>query len=105
MRAAIELHPGLGQRLLVAAVRAHLNGTEALDWPQLAAVAGGDASPRAVNAALLSLAESGYIERLCTRDGWLDVRPTARGIGRAGRAAHKPAAPVEAPARIEAPTP
>jgi hypothetical protein len=81
---------GLTHRLLVAASRAHYDGETPIDWADLAAIAGDGASDRAVNRALAHLAEEGLVEGVCTPAGWLAVRPTARGLGRAGRAARRP---------------
>ena len=81
---------GLAHRLLVAASRAHYDGQTTLDWQDLAALAGVGASSRAVHRALTHLADEGLIEGVCTPAGWLAVRPTARGLGRAGRAARRP---------------
>src|SRR3712207_1086645 len=88
---AAPFHPGLAHRLLVAAARAHHQGEPPLDWDSIAAAAGGDAPPKAVNRALAHLADEGLIEGVYTAAGWLSVRPTDRGIGRAGRAARRPA--------------
>ncbi len=82
----VAVHPGLAHRLLVAAARAHYLGVTPCDWQDLAAGIETSASPRAIQRALAHLAEDGLIEGICTPAGWLSVRPTPRGLGRAGRA-------------------
>src|SRR5215212_8804767 len=98
----VQLNLGLAHRLLVAAARAHYQDGGALDWPELAHEAAVAASPKAIGRALASLAEDGLIEGVFTPAGWLDIRPTARGLGRAGRSARRPA-PAIAPAVRESP--
>ena len=88
----VRVYPGLTHRLLVAAARAHHNGETPCDWQDLLRATGTDASTGAVNRALAHLAEEGLIEGVHTPAGWLNVRPTPRGVGRAGRAARRPVA-------------
>ena len=85
----VAVHPGLAHRLLVAAARAHYLGSTPCDWQDLAASTDISASPRAIHRALTHLAEDGLIEGICTPAGWLSIRPTGRGMGRAGRAARR----------------
>ena len=85
---------GLAHRLLVAASRAHYDGETPIDWHDLAVVAGAQTSDKAIQRALAHLADQGLIEGVCTPAGWLGVRPTARGLGRAGRAARRPVASI-----------
>ena len=84
----VPIHPGLSHRLLVAIARAHYDGAAPLDAQDLAAV-GGHASAKAVNRAVGQLADAGLIEGVNTPAGWMAIRPTARGLGRAGRAARR----------------
>jgi hypothetical protein len=84
--AAAPVGSSLSQRLLVAATRCHLTGDPPPDWAALAERAQVRARPAVINRTLSALAGQGMIEGLCTPSGWLSVRPTARGIARAGRA-------------------
>ena len=94
----VRVYPGLTHRLLVAAARAHYQGETPCDWQDLLRASGSDASSGAVNRALNHLAEDGLIEGVHTPAGWLNVRPTPRGIGRAGGAARRPVVPSAATA-------
>jgi len=93
----LHVNPRLAHHLLVALARAHHAGDGPRDWHELGQAAGGHPSRGAVNRAISRLAEAGLIEGVHTPAGWLDLRPTARGLGRAGRAGRTPqahAAPV-----------
>ena len=88
----LRVYPGLTHGLLVAAARAYYAGETPCDWSDLAVATGRSPSQRAVNRALSHLADSGYIEGVYTPLGWLDVRPTGRGLAHAGRAGRRPQA-------------
>ncbi|MGH2588865.1 MAG: hypothetical protein ACRDJE_28405, partial [Dehalococcoidia bacterium] len=67
-------------------------------WATLAQSAAVSASPDAINRALSRLANEGLIDGLCTPTGWYQVRPSARGLSRAGNAARRPAVAAATPA-------
>jgi len=77
----------LPHRLLVAVSRAHLAGGPPLDWQECATVATVSARQANITHALFQLANDGLIEAVLTPDGWTSLKPTARGLSRAGRAA------------------
>jgi hypothetical protein len=87
----VPIHPGLSHRLLVAVARTHYDGDPPLDAQHLTVVAG-RASAKSINRAVDHLANAGLIEGVNTPAGWMAIRPTARGLSRAGRAARRPVA-------------
>jgi len=86
----VHLDVGLSHKLLVAAARAHFADEPPLDWAALAESAAVTASPDSINHALSRLANEGLIDGLCAPSGWYQVRPSARGLSRAGNAAFRP---------------
>lgn len=81
----VVLSSSLSHRLLVAISRAHLAGDPPPDWQECAAAASVAARQAAISGALAHLANEGLIEGLSTPEGWFALRPTARGLARAGR--------------------
>jgi hypothetical protein len=84
----VVLSSSLSHRLLVAISRAHLAGDPPPDWQECAAAASVSARQATISRALACLANEGLIEGLLTSEGWFMLRPTARGLARAGRDAH-----------------
>lgn len=81
----VSLHTNLSRRLLAVIAGAHADRMPPPDWSDCAAAIGVKASPRSIDRALSHLAEAGLIEGVMTNDGWVSLRPTSRGLARAGK--------------------